>query len=289
MHHYIVWRKADGILFVNRSSSAHKDVLDRPDSERGKMFRAAIPAAAILAACCAAAQTLPPMAFEAASVRLSKDMRRSPSLGPAPGGRRFTSRNMPLPWLISSAYDVSIRQLSGLPDSFNSSNYDIDATVERPASREQMMRMLQTLLEDRFKLRIRRETKDLSVYVLTAAKNGPKLDQNKDGADLEARTGAGCKREYRNFPMSLLANILSGDVEDTVVDKTGLAAGYDFTLQFMPERVGPGVKEGREPACPDGLPSIFTALREQLGLELIRQKTPVELLTIEHIENPSEN
>jgi uncharacterized protein (TIGR03435 family) len=235
-------------------------------------------------------QTTPvPTAFEVASVRLSQDVRRSPSIGPAPGGQRFSTTNMPLPWLISSAYDVSIRQLSGLPDSFNSKSYDIEATTGQPASRDQMMKMLQRLLEDRFKLRIRRETKELPVYVLAVAKGGPKLAENKDGSGLEARTGAGCKRSYRNFPMPLFANILSGDVADTVVDKTGLTRSYDFTLQFMPEQVGPGVKEGREPACPEGLPSVFTALREQLGLELDKQKTPVEFLAIDHIEEPSEN
>jgi hypothetical protein len=93
------------------------------------------------------------------------------------------------------------------------------------------------------------------VYVLTAAKGGPKLDPNQDGADLEAGTGAGCKHGYRNFPMSLFAHILSGDVDDTVVDQTGLTGSYDFTL---------------------------TALREQLGLELNRRKTLVELLAIDH-------
>jgi uncharacterized protein (TIGR03435 family) len=230
-----------------------------------------------------------PTAFEVASVRLSKDVRRSPSIGPAPGGQRFTTTNMPLLWLISSAYDVSIRQLSGLPDSFNSKYYDIEATTSQPASRDQMMRMLQSLLEDRFKLRIRRETKMLPVYVLAVAKAGPKLAENKDGAGLEARTGADCKRSFRNFPVSLVANIVSGDVADTVVDKTGLTRSYDFTLQFMPEQVGPGVKEGREPGCPEGLPSIFTALREQLGLELDRQRTLVEFLAIDHVEDPSEN
>lgn len=230
-----------------------------------------------------------PATFEVASVRLSTDIRRSPSIGPAPGGQRFATTNMPLLWLISSAYDVSIRQLAGLPDSFSSKYYDIEATTSQPASRDQMMRMLQSLLEDRFRLRIRRAAKELSVYVLTVAKAGPKLAENKDGAGLETRTGADCKRSYRNFPMALFANILSGDVADTVVDKTGLTRSYDFTLQFMPEQVGPGVKAGREPGCPEGLPSIFTALREQLGLKLDKQKTSVEFLTIDHVEEPSEN
>jgi len=195
---------------------------------------------------------------------------------------------MPLLWLITSAYDVSIRQVSGLPNSFNSKSYDIEATCRRPASREQMMRMLQTLLEDRFKLRLRHETKDLTVYVLMVGKGGPKLDENKNGADLEARKSMVGRETYRNFSMSLFANILSGDVDDTVVDRTGLTGSYDFKLEYTPERVGPGVKEGREPAYLDG-PSLFTALREQLGLELNRQKVPVELLVIEHIEEPSGN
>src|SRR5580700_1977764 len=76
-----------------------------------------------------------PTAFEVASVRPSQDVKRSASMSPAPGGRRFRAVNMPLLWLISSAYDISTRQLSGLPDSFSSKSYDIDATCGQPASR----------------------------------------------------------------------------------------------------------------------------------------------------------
>jgi uncharacterized protein (TIGR03435 family) len=251
------------------------------------MVRIGIPAGVILAIMSALGQTAP-AAFEVASVRLSRDPARSASIGPSPGGERFTARNMPLLWLITSAYDVSIRQVSGLPNSFSSKSYDIEAKCGQPASREQMMRMLQTLLEDRFKLHLLHETKDLTVYVLRVGKGGPKLDDNKDGADLEARKSMVGKETYRNFPMSLFANILSGDVDDTVVDRTGLTGSYDFRLEYTPERLGPGVKEGREPAYLDG-PSLFTALREQLGLELNRQKVPVELLVLDHIEEPSGN
>jgi uncharacterized protein (TIGR03435 family) len=257
-----------------------------------KMVRIRIPAIAILASVNAFSQTAPsPTAFEVASVRLSPDVTRKASIGSAPGGKRFTSRNMPLLWLIASAYDVSIRQVSGLPNSFSSKSYDIEATCGQPASRDQMMRMLQTLLEDRFKLHLRHETQELSVYVLTVARGGPKLDENKNGTDLEARNSGVGRESYRNFPMSLFANILSGarDVDDTVVDKTGLTASYDFTLEYTPERVGPGAKDGHEPAPnPDG-PSLFTALRKQLGLELNRRKVPVELLVIDNIEEPSGN
>jgi uncharacterized protein (TIGR03435 family) len=250
-----------------------------------KMVRITIPAVAILAVVNACGQ-----AFEVASVRPGTDATRKSSMGPAPGGKRFTA-HMPLLWLIASAYDTSIRQVSGLPAPLSSKQYDIEATCAQLATRQQMMRMLQTLLEDRFHLSLHRETKDLNVYVLTVAKGGPKLNENKDGAILEARNSGVGRESYRNFPMSLFANILAGarDVDDTVVNKTGLTGSYDFTLEYTPERVGPGAKDGHEPPPnPDG-PSLFTALREQLGLELSRQKVPVELLTVDHIEEPSVN
>ena len=196
---------------------------------------------------------------------------------------------MPLLWLISSAYDVSIRQVSGLPDSFSSKSYDIEAKCAQPASREQMMKMLQALIEDRFKLRFRHETKELRVYVLTVAKGGAKLEENKDGADLEARNSGAGRESYRNFPMPIFANILAAHVADTVVDKTGLTSSYDFKLEFKPERAGDGASDGHEPAPNLDGPSLFTALREQLGLELKRQIAQVELLVIEHIEEPSAN
>jgi uncharacterized protein (TIGR03435 family) len=230
-----------------------------------------------------------PMAFEVASVRLSPDTTRKASIGPSPGGERLTARNMPLLWLIASAYDVSIRQVSGLPTSFSSKSYDIEAKSARPASREQMMRMLQTLIEDRFKLRLRHETKDLRVYVLTVAKGGPRLDENKSGEDMEARNSGAGRESYRSFSMPIFANILAAHLDDTVVDKTGLSGSYDFKLEFTPEHVGQGAKDGHEAAPNLEGPSLFTALREQLGLELRRQTVPVELLVIDHIEEPSGN
>jgi uncharacterized protein (TIGR03435 family) len=230
-----------------------------------------------------------PQAFDVASIRLSTDAARKASIGPAPGGKRFTARNMPLLWLITSAYDVSIRQVSGLPDSFSSRSYDIEATCAQPASREQMMQMLQTLIKDRFKLRFRLETKELTAYVLTVAKGGPKLEENKDGAGLEAGNSGAGRETYRNFPMPIFANILAAHVQDTVVDKTGLTQSYDFKLEFTPDRVGQAPSDGHEPAPNLDGPSLFTALREQLGLELGRRKIPVELMAIDHIEEPAEN
>jgi uncharacterized protein (TIGR03435 family) len=230
-----------------------------------------------------------PASFEVASVRLSTDIARPASIGPSPGGERFTARNMPLLWLIASAYDVSIRQVSGIPKSFSSKNYDIEARAAMPASREQMMRMLQNLIEDRFKFRLHRETKELRVYILRVSKGGPKLEENKDGTDLEARNSGAGRETYRNFPMPIFANILAAHLDDTVVDGTGLKGSYDFKLEFTPERIGQGAKDGHEPAPNLEGPSIFTALKEQLGLELRRDTVPVPLLVIDRIEDPAEN
>lgn len=227
--------------------------------------------------------------FEVASVRLSTDLTRHASIGPSPGRERFAARNMPLVWLIASAYDVSIRQVSGLPKSFSSKNYDIEARSAMPATREQMMRMLQNLIEDRFKLRLHREAKELRVFVLRVSKGGPKLEENKDGADLEARNSGAGRETYRNFPMSIFANILSAHLDDTVVDGTGLKGSYDFKLEFTPERLGQGAKDGHEPEPNLEGSSLFTALKEQLGLELRRETVPVPLLAIDHIEDPADN
>jgi uncharacterized protein (TIGR03435 family) len=227
--------------------------------------------------------------FEVASIKLSADATRKPSIGPSPGGERFMARNMPLLWLISSAYDVSIRQISDLPKSFSSKSYDIQAKSAQRASRAEMMVMLQTLIEDRFKLRLRHEGKELSAYVLAVARDGPKLDENTSGDDLEARNSGAGRESYRNFTMPIFANILAAHLDDIVVDRTGLNSSYDFKLEFRPETARDGAKDGYEPTPNLDAPSLFTALREQLGLELRRQRVAVEFLVIDHIEEPSGN
>ena len=245
--------------------------------------------ALVLTALGACRQTAKSQAFEVASIRLSVDAARKLSISPSLGGERFTARNMPLLWLISSAYDVSIRQISDLPKSFSSKSYDIEAKPAHRASREQMMKMLQALIEDRFKLRLRHESKELSAYVLTVAKDGPKLEENRSGADLEVRNSGAGRESYRNFPMPIFANILAAHLEETVVDETGLNSSYDFKLEFRPESARDGARDDHEPTPNLDGPSLFTALREQLGLQLRRQRVAVKFLVIDHIEEPSAN
>jgi uncharacterized protein (TIGR03435 family) len=226
--------------------------------------------------------------FEVASVRLGRPPAQS-TMGPLPGGERFMARNMPLVWLLSAAYSVPMSQISGLsPDN---EGYDIEAKAEHPVNREQMMLLLRSLLEDRFKLVVRRETKQLTARVLVVAKGGAKMDENRDGAELAMRKITGNKMSYHNITMPQFVNILAFDEEvgDTVVDGTGLTGSYDFTLDYYRGPGGPGVLEGREPAPDPNGPSLHEALEKQLGLKLESRKGPVKLLVVEHIERPPGN
>jgi uncharacterized protein (TIGR03435 family) len=190
-------------------------------------------------------------------------------------------------------------------------------------------RMLQALLTDRFKLTIKHETKNLPVYALVVAKNGPKIQPSKDnasgpwgdlgGIQFSDRPGALAQVRFQGASMSSIAQALGQELGRTVIDKTGLTGKYDFTLKFaadpahMPRMMGPKPERGpgpapgggpieggaagsgenapgMAPATPDATgPSIFTAIQEQLGLKLESQKGPVEILVIEHAEQPSED
>src|SRR5580698_3634082 len=156
--------------------------------------------------------------FEVASLKPGTPHTQS-TMSPLPGGERFMARNMPLVWLVSAAYNVPMRQISGLSSELANQGYDIEAKAEHPVDREQMMRMLQILLEDRFKLVARREVKELKAQALVIAKDGVKMDVNRDGAELAMRKINGNKMSYHNMPMVLFANLLAFAVDDEVFDQ----------------------------------------------------------------------
>jgi uncharacterized protein (TIGR03435 family) len=152
-----------------------------------------------------------------------------------------------------------------------------------PAGERALMRMLQTLLADRFKLALRHETKRLDGYALEV-KNGRKLEKN-DGKSANISNGRG-HIVATNFSMDQFAEILSRQVDLPVVNRTGLDGGFNIDLQWTPG--------GDRPARPDDLTpfdgiTIFTAIQEQLGLRLHAEKVPVEVLVIDHAERPDAN
>jgi len=169
--------------------------------------------------------------------------------------------------------------------------------------------MLQALLADRFKLTLHLENKDLQQYSLVVTQNRPKLQQSKPNDTypngLKGPDGLGGpgmmtmdigngRLTGQGLSMSTLADLLSRQLGSTVLDKTGLTGNYDFTLQWTPDANELAVVKAR--LGTDGLPpveasgpTIFTALQEQLGLELKSQTGPVGILVIDHVETPPEN
>jgi bla regulator protein BlaR1 len=251
--------------------------------------------------------TVPP--FEDVSIKLNK------SASPLPGrhlyGDRFnaTSRTIVL---IRAAYGpkgrlLSQDQVSGGPDWIKSEMYNINAKVEGylfegewkklsfDEQENQVMLMLRSLLADQFKLRVRHETRELPVYVLVLAKNGPKFAEDNTHPEIGAVSARGAgKLEATSSDFSTFADVLSILPElggRTVLDKTGLQGHYSFTFQWTPENSAASGGQSAHTLSTSESPgsSLFAALQEQLGLKMELQKVPVDVLVIDSIEKPSEN
>jgi uncharacterized protein (TIGR03435 family) len=224
-----------------------------------------------------AAQT--PPAFEAASVKPSAPGSTDQSVGFEPGGR-FVAKSLTLKGLLRMAYDVRGFQISGGPKWVDSDLYDVETKAEGNPRTPEVRRMLQGLLADRFKLKLRRESRETPVYWLVVGKSGAKLQQ----ADGEAtpnhiRRGSLDTRTT----MEGLARLFSGWLDRQVLDRTGLDGLYEIKLEWMPEEQ-PGVEIASQPGA-----SLFSSVQEQLGLRLESKKGPVDILIIESAEKPAEN
>jgi uncharacterized protein (TIGR03435 family) len=165
-----------------------------------------------------------------------------------------------------------------------SERYDILAKSEGAAADDQLKLMLQTLLADRFHMAIRRETRNIAVFALTAAKGGPKFHESEGEGKTELKPlPAGVAARFAT--MADLANVLAGRLETPIVDETGLKGRYDFTIDvssFVGDPTVPGPVQ-------DMAAVLLTALREQLGLRLESKKGPVEMLIVDGAARPSEN
>jgi uncharacterized protein (TIGR03435 family) len=215
-------------------------------------------------------------AFEVASVKVDRS-------GGGGGQRRLNGHgleftNSTLQACIRWAYDVRDFQISGAPGWLNSDRYGILAKAAANTSTPQLRLMLQALLEERFKLQLHRETRELPVYSLVVGKGGAKL--HKTTSESSAANDQRGLIADRGATMVMLANQLSTVLERIVMDKTGLTERYDFELEWAP---------GLEADSGSG-PSVFTAIQEQLGLKLESTKGEVEVLVIDHVERvPTEN
>jgi uncharacterized protein (TIGR03435 family) len=266
--------------------------------------------------------------FDVATIKLSGAIDGEHCMdGPAPG--RITMKCITLHDVIQAAYGIFANpaapivnnlkplQIVGGPGWINSDHYDFEAKASGNPPLEIMAGpMTQALLEDRFKLKVHRETREQPVYSLTVAKSGLKIQPTKETCaprDLTAMMtppapgqpapifcgtmrrptfkGQNMTMGFRAMTMEDFSAFLSSSLDRTVLNKTGIAGMYDITLEFAIDdttRKFPGAAFAATQPATDPGPSIFTAIQE-LGLRLESDKGPVEFLVIDHVEKPSGN
>ncbi len=223
------------------------------------------------------------LSFDVASI---KPNNTPPGGRLVPGGGRLrflpgtvSGRNVTAKRIILDAYHTTEYQLSGGPGWIDSDRFDFEAKADKPATEDQLGRMLQTLLAERFHLTVRHETRDVQVYALTVGKKGPKLLEIKPGEPTPRPTPppAGSKiggvfmdkGTIQHFIESMLDRYPT--VGRPVVDKTGLSGVYQFFVYWDEDE------------------NFMTAVQDELGLRFEARKAPLDTLVIEHIEKPDPN
>ncbi|HEX4037027.1 MAG TPA: TIGR03435 family protein [Acidobacteriaceae bacterium] len=246
--------------------------------------RAAILLAGFLTTLGCPAQAVPASrsSFEVATIRRTPPNDPDESLWSPPGIGRFEATHVTLGFLLHMAFDVDENEIAGKPKWFDSTHYDLAAKPEEGIrlTREQLRPLLQNLLQQRFHLASHFETRMERGYELVVAKSGPKLRNTTTDRPPGYRIFV-APGELRgaNWSMSYLASMLQQVMGEPVVDNTGLAGSYDINLHFAPD------VESDSP-----LPSVFTAVKESLGLELKAGRVPVRFLVVDHLdETPTAN
>jgi uncharacterized protein (TIGR03435 family) len=254
-------------------------------------------------------------AFDVVSVRPAQIAADGATIESPCDGDGITMRNVTVHEMIEYAYSFHHPELiSGLPDWAKSKNYDLVAKVAdadlsafRKLNQSQRRQMLQAVLAERFQLKVHREPKEVPIYALVVGKKGTKMKEAapgdhyasgpKSGDGIPAGAGTLIPTAKgltgQAVQMATLALMLSKlDLGREVVDRTGLTGRYDFTLRCAPTAAMRPVINGQmQPISEEdaALPSIFTAVQEQLGLKLESTKGIIEGLVVDHIERPSEN
>jgi uncharacterized protein (TIGR03435 family) len=212
-------------------------------------------------------------------------------------GRQFFTFNTSLSDLMTFAYGLHARQITGGPGWLESEKFDVNGLPdgEGQPNEGQWKIMLQKLLAERFQLSFHRDKRELSVYAIVIGRDGPKL--TKSGGDpngLPALFFRGLGNlPARNATMADFAGVMQAAVLDRpVVDQTGLQGRFDFVLTWTPDEfqfAGLGARVPPPPANADAPPDLFTAMQEQLGLKLESTRAPADVLVIDRVERPSPN
>ena len=235
--------------------------------------------------------------FEVAAIKPSPPDARGGMARPDPGGLRYRGTNLTLSLYIAACYRVRTEQIEGAPGWVDSDRFDILANAAKQSSVEQMYLMLRNLLKDRCHLQFHLESREMPIYALTVDPAGPKMTRHDagNGGDVWIEQGSEAplhaKWTATSASMEVFAVRLARVLDRPVIDQTGLAGDYDFTLKYTfdpPPNFLPDALINGQPIDTSG-PRIFQAVRQQLGLRLEPRKGAAPILVIDHIEKPSEN
>jgi uncharacterized protein (TIGR03435 family) len=202
--------------------------------------------------------------------------------------------------LIDNAFGIRDSLVFGLPKWSESARYDISAKVVdadpamlRSLTAEQRRAMLAAVLTSRFNLKIHRETRTLAVFNLETGKHGSIPKPSADAAAKIAALGTGMvisnpgEIVAKGISFSSLASTLDGELDRPVVDKTGLTGTYDLYLRWMPDN--DATLNSKDAGADLTLPSLFTAVQEQLGLKMVPARGPVSVLVVDSVQVPTQN
>jgi uncharacterized protein (TIGR03435 family) len=244
-------------------------------------------------------QLEPQLSFEVATIKPNKSASNSINMMRQPGGR-FLATGVTVKLLVGFAYGFQAAALVGGPNWIDSDKWDIEGRAPtgstEPEPEDTMPLRMRSLLEGRFQLMTHKEVRQEPVYELHIDQSGPKLQPADDAppkhGPMPRNTIGMTKNSLRGRAISPsgLAKALSGALGRTVVDKTGLTGLYDIRFQWADDGLAQtGTTSGTERRAPADTASIFTALKEQLGLKLESAKGPVEVLVIDYVQHPSGN
>lgn len=233
--------------------------------------------------------------FEVATVKpVDSDAHRS-RLFRMEGQHRWIATDYTLKNLIALAYDLSPKTISGGPSWVESQHFDIQAVTPgdvQPRRLEQMQ-MLRALIVERFGLKFHRDQKEFSIYELTIAKGGPKLNPAATPADPPQLIGIVYPDRIEVPAKSVtmddfVAMLQRATLDRPTVNRTGLSGKYDFKLDWAPDETQ---YSGELPKASDDAPAppLFTAIQEQLGLKLTATRGMVNALVIDHAKKPAED
>ena len=240
-------------------------------------------------------QSLP--TFEVASVKPQPWGGNGSSVGVFVRGNTLDAEHCSLNDLVSFAYELRDIQLSGGPAWGDRSHMTLnEATLyqviaktagDTPPPAAVFRKMLQALLAERFQLKVHQAAKEFPIYNLTIDKGGPKMKASPADAkftNMQSSIGRyGIRMVTTQLTMQKFVDMIAGYTGRPVFDKTGLAGGYEFTLEFIPEAASD------RPDLPPGVPSIFTAFRNTLGLRLEPAMASFDTVVIDHAEKPAAN